>query len=219
MNRAQLTLSKAILAAKVRSSFARDGRIHLGYFSGTPSHNRDFRIVEQAIAELMDADDRIVLRVVGYVEPGDAFARHRQRLEVLPLQDFLNLQRVIGATEVNLIPLQDNVFTNCKSELKYFEAAAVGTVSVATPTHVYSRVIDDGQNGFLALAQSWDTALRTVVDTPKLEEVARAAADHAVERYSPESQAAAIRHAVLDALDVPPSRRDPAPKAAFTVPA
>ena len=69
-----------------------------------------------------------------------AAARVPERIEVCPLQDFVNLQRLIGEVEINIVPLQDNAFTNCKSELKYFEAAIVETVTVATPTYTFSRV-------------------------------------------------------------------------------
>jgi len=81
----------------------------------------------------------------------------------VPLQDFANLQREIGAVEVNLVPLQDNPFTNCKSELKWFEAAVVGTLTVASPTYAYSRIIDHGGNGWLAWSYTWETVLRDVL--------------------------------------------------------
>ena len=64
----------------------------------------------------------------------------------------MNLQRLIAEVEINISPLQNNLFTNCKSELKYFEAAIAGTITVATPTYAFSRAIVDGENGFLAKA-------------------------------------------------------------------
>ena len=62
-----------------------------------------------------------------------------------------------------------NLFTNCKSELKYFEAAIAGTITVATPTEPFARAIVDGENGFLATAWQWGDKLRAacaVVDNP-----------------------------------------------------
>jgi glycosyltransferase involved in cell wall biosynthesis len=85
---------------------------------------------------------------------------------MLPLQDFMNLQMLIGAAELNLIPLQDNSFTNCKSDLKYFEAAIVGTVSVATPTFAFRQSIRNGENGFLARAQEWASVLQGALASP-----------------------------------------------------
>ena len=53
------------------------------------------------------------------------------------------------------MPLQYNAFTNCKSELKYFEAAVVGTQTIASPMFTYARAIRHGENGYLAQAHQW----------------------------------------------------------------
>ena len=64
---------------------------------------------------------------------------------------------------MNLVPLQDNTFTNCKSELKWFEAAIVGGLTVASPTFTYRGVIEPGVNGWLAASHEWDVALREIL--------------------------------------------------------
>ena len=141
------------------SNWARDARIHIGYFSGSPTHARDFAIVAPAICRLLARDPRIVLRVVGFFNPGQEFRRYRDRIEFYPLQDFLNLQRLIAEVEINIAPLQDNTFTNCKSELKFFEAAICGTLTLATPTFSFRNSIAHGKTGFLVPSHAWDLAL------------------------------------------------------------
>lgn len=163
LNRVQQRKSSQIFAAKKGSTFDRDDKIYIGYFSGTLTHNRDFEIAAGALAELLDEDLRLVVRLVGFLEPQGAMLRHRDRIEIHPLQDFLNLQRLVGETEINIAPLQINAFTNCKSELKYFEAAIVGTLTIASPIFAFRKTIRQGQNGFLADAQDWGTKLRTAV--------------------------------------------------------
>jgi glycosyltransferase involved in cell wall biosynthesis len=201
MNREQMDISAEIWEAKERTGRARDHRIHLGYFSGTPTHNRDFALIAGPLARLMDEDERLTLRVVGFLDGvGSELARHRGRIETIPLQDFLNLQREIGQVEVNLVPLQDNVFTNCKSELKWFEAAAVGALTVAAPTYSYRRAIQHGKNGWLAPAYAWEDVLREVIRGgedvwPAVAARARADAEN---RFSWHSQTAAIRAALFD---------------------
>ena len=193
LNREQTDLSRAIMDAKRESGFARDGRIHLGYFSGTPTHNRDFEIVSDALARLMDDDPRLVVRVAGFMEGVGKLEKHRDRMEFFPLQDFLNLQRLLGESEVNLIPLQDNAFTNCKSELKYFEAAAVGAISVATPTGALRDAIVPGVTGYLATALEWEETLRAVIrNLDDHREMIDMAERDALDRYAPERQGSVI---------------------------
>jgi glycosyltransferase involved in cell wall biosynthesis len=201
MNREQMGVSTQVWDAKEQSGRARDGRIHLGYFSGTATHNRDFALIAGSLAQVMDEDERLTLRVVGFLDGiGPELDRHCGRIEMVPLQDFLNLQREIGRVEVNLVPLQDNVFTNCKSELKWFEAAAVGAVTIATPTYAFRHAIEHRENGWLAPAYAWEAVLREVIGGG--EDVwstiaARAHAD-AEKRFSWGNQTATIRAALFD---------------------
>jgi glycosyltransferase involved in cell wall biosynthesis len=197
LNRAQLELSAGLREARGEWSLSRDGSKALGYFSGTPTHNRDFALVEPAIEQLFLDDPSVSLRVVGFAPRSERLARFADRIETIPLQDFLNLQIAISGVEINLVPLQDNVFTNCKSELKYFEAAVVGTITVASPTYTLRGSISHGQNGFLARAQDWYEELSKVTSGLACSPlVAEAAAADAIRRYSPEAQAAAIRDAL-----------------------
>jgi glycosyltransferase involved in cell wall biosynthesis len=206
LNRDQIHLSNRLVAAKEASGYARDGYLHLGYFSGTPTHNRDFAIIEPALIKLLEEDDRIRLRVVGFLD-ADRLRARNDRVEFVPLTDFLNLQRLMAEVEINLVPLQDNVFTNCKSELKYFEAAAVGTVTVASPTIPFRGAIRHGQNGYLAFAQDWYAVLRQAIDAlADLPRLARTAASDALNRFTPEAQTDVLRDALAT---VAASRRRP----------
>jgi glycosyltransferase involved in cell wall biosynthesis len=203
LNQAQLDLSERIVTAKRSSRLLRDGRFHVGYFSGTPTHNRDFAIVEPALLQLLDELPRLSIRIVGFMDLSPSLRAYGDRIELLPLQDFLNLQRLIGEVELNVISLQDNEFTNCKSELKYFEAGVVGTPSVASPTYTLRRAIRHGENGFLSTAPAWYATLREAIeDLDRLDSIAEAAHDDALERYSPAAQASCLR-SVLEARTTP----------------
>lgn len=190
MNGAQLAYSAPIRVHKFSAECKRDGRIHLGYFSGSPTHNRDFELLQTAVLRLMAQDSRVILRVVGQLDLNDRFARYKDRVEVFPMQDVLNLQRLIAEVEINLVPLRNNVFTNCKSELKFFEAAAIGTVTVASPTFAFAAAIEDGVTGFLTAAHNWYETLERAVQSLDGDyfSIAERAAGVALERYVPERQ-------------------------------
>ncbi len=166
MNREQLAISQRLWAAKQASAWAADGPPMLGYFSGTPSHQRDYATVEPAIARLMERRPTLGLMLVGFIEPGPALARFGGRIQRQPFMDWINLQRLVASVEVNLMPLQANIFTDCKSPLKYFEAAAVGTVSVASPTVNHAACIQHGVNGRLARGHEWEQQIDAVLAAP-----------------------------------------------------
>jgi len=202
MNRAQLAYSDRLFEAKHARRFAREAHLHIGYFSGSPSHNRDFEIASPALGRLMANDPRIRLRVVGILEVKGPAAQYAERIERLPFQDYIRLQQLIASTEINLAPLQDNMFTNCKSELKYFEAAAAGTLTVASPTFVFAEAIDDGENGWLSANHQWDDKIAEAIaalddGAQAYERMAVAARDHAKRLFAWDKQYEAIRDVLL----------------------
>lgn len=163
LNPLQQEYSERLLKEKSDSNWCRNEKIHLGYFSGSPTHVRDFGVALPAIQRLMDSDPRVILRVVGFGAFNDEFARFGSRVEYFPLQDFISLQKVIAEVEINIAPLQENQFTNCKSELKFFEAAVCGTLTLASPTFAFKNSIQHGITGLLVPSYGWDDALKTAI--------------------------------------------------------
>jgi glycosyltransferase involved in cell wall biosynthesis len=164
MNREQVEISEQIMARKRRLSFDRRGPFVVGYFSGTPSHAKDFEVVADALSELLERSASASLRLAGHIELPRCLERHRQRIEFCEFRDYVNLQRLIGETELNIVPLQDNLITNCKSELKFFEAGAVGTLTIASPTRTYAKCIRNGVNGYLAKPYEWLDRIQQVME-------------------------------------------------------
>jgi hypothetical protein len=142
------------------------------------------------------------LRVVGQLDLSDRFTRYGDRVEVFPMQDVLDLQRLIAEVEINLVPLRNNVFTNCKSELKFFEAAATGTITVASPTFAFAAAIEDGRTGFLSAAQNWCQTLERAMQSLDGDyfSIANSAAELALERYAPERQSNTVAAVLFPAI-------------------
>jgi glycosyltransferase involved in cell wall biosynthesis len=103
-----------------------------------------------------------------------------------PFMSFLGLQSAIAEVDVNLSPLQSSPFTFSKSELKFFEAAVVGTITIASPTPVFSNAIQPGSTGFLAGASSWQQQLEAVnkLDPDARERIIQSARQSALEGFT-----------------------------------
>jgi glycosyltransferase involved in cell wall biosynthesis len=197
LNGLQLERSATIRRAKHESPPA-ERVTSIGYFSGTPTHNRDFELVSTALANVMTRHTDVRLLIVGFLDVGSALRGFGDRIDILPLTDFLTLQTLIGSTGLNIVPLQTNIFSNCKSELKYFEAAIVETPTLATPNYSLRLAIDDGVNGYLVDAYDWERRLeQAVCGDLDLAGVAERGLEHALRWYTPAAQVSAIRTAVL----------------------
>lgn len=57
-------------------------------------------------------------------------------------------EQTLYTSDIALLPLHDNKFNRAKSDLKFLECAACGTVALASPV-VYGNVVQDGENGMI----------------------------------------------------------------------
>lgn len=162
--------------------------VRLAYFSGTRTHDRDFAAIAPALAEVMEARQNVQLVCAGHLTVPPELARFARRIERVPFVSWQKLPSVLATVDVNLAPLEaDVLFCEAKSELKYFEAAIAGVVTIATPTEPFRRAITHGANGLLASTQAeWRAAMLSLVDDADLRgRLSRAALQHAYENYSP----------------------------------
>ncbi len=167
----------------------------VGYFSGSASHNRDYQIATEGLRAVLEAYPQAKLRIAGYLDIPAALEDFSTRIERLPFMDFLGLQRAIAEVTLNLSPIQHNVFAHSKSELKYFEAAAVGVPTVASPAPVFTETITHGDNGYLADAAQWsEVLLEALADTQNRNRVAERALAHVGEHYLAATMTPRITH-------------------------
>jgi glycosyltransferase involved in cell wall biosynthesis len=91
---------------------------------------------------------------------------------------------MMAKVDVNIAPLVVNEFTNCKSELKFFEAAVVETTTIASPTYTFSRAISDGENGFLAQPGKWLEKMEFLYNNSAVnQKVGKVARKYVIENY------------------------------------
>ena len=180
---------KASGDARARKHQAADsGGLSLGYFSGSHSHAKDFAVAAPEIADFLKSSPHSRLTVLGHLDLPAELEPVRGQVIRQGFLNFIELQSAVASVDLNLVPLQLSPFTFSKSELKYFEAAAVDTVTMASPTPLFSSIIDDGHNGFLAPAGTWGARLREFenLEGKSRRDIALAARNHALSRYSPE---------------------------------
>jgi glycosyltransferase involved in cell wall biosynthesis len=200
LNQEQIKVSKEIMERKSENKFCRTEDIHLGYFSGTPSHKFDFDILTDVLSEILGDNPRVRIRFVGFIDSPKFISRFGSRIDRFSLTDYQNLQFLIGQTEVNLVPLQNNNFTKCKSNLKIFEAAAVGSFSVASDVPELIESIDKIKLGLISRQSEWKSmiikAIQAVED-PEYSIIAAESSALALQHFSFERFGNAILNRLL----------------------
>jgi glycosyltransferase involved in cell wall biosynthesis len=192
VNQEQLEVSSAICANKPEAK-DREG-LSLGYFSGSPTHAKDFSVAEAGIAAFLSQSPYSTLTILGHLELPQQLANFGSRILEKPYMNYLELQSAIAEVDVNLVPLQLSPFTFSKSELKFFESAVVETLTLATPAPVFTASISDGHTGFLASASEWTSKLLEIekIGSPARRRIAGMAKKVALATFSPEAVASQL---------------------------
>jgi len=163
----------------VRPILREDGRIRVFYGSGTLAHNADFnRLAGQALTDLMQRYPHVDFVIVGHLRPSDELAAMGQRIIAYPfIPDVASYWSVLAACDINIAVLEPGPVADCKSEIKWLEAAVLQIPSVLSGTRTYREVVQDGVDGFIVEDQAeWRDALERLIVDPQLRSSMGAAA-------------------------------------------
>ena len=147
ISNAELELASKLSETAKKS---KDSFVYLAYFSGTPSHNKDFATITDALITIMQKYENTKLILAGPLEQENGLNEFKDRIIVLPLVPRGEHYRNIQKADINLVPLENTPFCEAKSELKFFEAGVLGIPTVAVRNETFSGAIEDGVTGFLA---------------------------------------------------------------------
>jgi glycosyltransferase involved in cell wall biosynthesis len=90
---------------------------------------------------------------------------------------------VLSQAKIAIAPLEPGIFADCKSEIKWIEAALFGIPCVVTPTQTYRDIITDGHDGcFAADPTQWYEVISRLVKDPVKRKSIGSAASHKVLR-------------------------------------
>jgi glycosyltransferase involved in cell wall biosynthesis len=202
LNSVQVSLSQS--AREQRRLRRNDSGARIGYFSGTRTHQADFRVVYPALMRLLHEQRSTRLVIVGHLDI-DAFpglAPVADQIDLLPICHWHELPALIASVDINIIPLEPTPFNEGKSNLKYYEAGLVETPSIASPTRILCDSITPGRNGLLARnTEEWYHGLKELIAQPDWRrQMGRNALEHVLQNYTPvviATEAAAVYRQIL----------------------
>jgi glycosyltransferase involved in cell wall biosynthesis len=213
------SLSKSLVAiAKTsvpRPPLPAGAPLTLFYGTGTRAHGADFRdLLAPALTRLMAERPEVRLVVCGYLDATGLAAKFPGRVDHVALVEDRDayLSQFLGV-DVNLAVLRPGTFNDCKSEIKWLEAAAFCVPSVVSDVMGYRETLRDGVDVVRVPPDpaAWYTALRSMVlDPPRRAAIGAAARERALELYDP----AKLGHRLIEglrALTFPPASMSESP--------
>jgi hypothetical protein len=204
-----LMLPELLEEARADAPSSLPGQLTLVYGSGTKAHKQVFLgTVLPALMKLKQKHPTLRIRVIGMTgEGGSSFDLAEPpaltQLEWLPATGYRDYLRQLHGAQISIAPLESNGATDCKSELKWFEAALLGAAIVVSPTAAYRQLLRDGEGAlFATTTDDWFLQLnRLVLDRPLRERLVGQARAKALEAFAPWANEPRWRD-LLQGLDV-----------------
>ena len=171
-------------------------RVRIFYGSGTKAHNADFnRLVAPALLDLMKRFPQVNLVIVGHLKPMAELNALIGRIFTFPfIPDVTTYWSMLASCDINLAVLETGAVADCKSEIKWLEAAVLQVPSIVSATRTYREILEDGRDGFLAASPSqWHQVLESlIVDGSLRASVGAKAREKALREYSVEKAASIL---------------------------
>ena len=138
------------------------------------------------------------LVVGGQIELSADFDELKDRVEKFEFVSWRKLPSLIANVDINLMPLEETFFHECKSENKWMEAALVKVPTIASWNHELANVIESGVTGYLCRENvEWEENLQKLIQSRELRnKIAENAHKRVLERYTVKS----VEQEVIDLL-------------------
>lgn len=133
------------------------------YFPGTASHNPDLQMIEEPLRKTLAANKHFKVLIAGPVKIPPTLSKHTNQIHKAEYVAFHELPSLMAKSRFVLAPLEETEFNQCKSGLKYFEAALAGCTVIATPI----PDIDRFESILLRKCSTqadWESALTTSIE-------------------------------------------------------
>jgi len=183
---------------------ANSNHIWIGYFSGSLTHNKDFSIVHKALIRILEKHKNVGLLLAGELDSSDELQIYSNRIVKKNTVGWRELPALIVEADINLAPLEDTLFNQCKSEIKWIEAALVRVPTVASKIGAFDRMIEDGVTGILCdnITDVWYNKLESlIINQNKRKEIANNAYSYVIDNCTTSGTADEYKDFITKAME------------------
>lgn len=172
----------------LKKEFCRNSKVNILYLSGTKTHLKDYSVISGILIKLaQNYPDRFSLSFMGKLEDQTSiFSLLGLQCQYIPFLSFHDMINKIGEYDLVLVPLEDTIFNNAKSNIKFIESASQGVPIIASAVDEYVLSIQHGSNGWLCQNdKEWYETLEAILlHMDILPAVALRAYESALSEYS-----------------------------------
>ncbi|QDP01939.1 glycosyltransferase family 1 protein [Thalassotalea sp. PS06] len=148
------------------------------YLPGTSHHSHDFQRIASPLSTFLIRHPDVTLEVIGDMSVDESAFPQGQFVR-RGYVAFEELPDLIATSWLTLAPLEDNVFNQCKSGLKFWESGLLGVPAICSPIDDISRFKNKGLM-LCSTDQEWLAALEQMTDEASYQTACADAEDRAL---------------------------------------
>ena len=128
-----------------------DFRLSLLIADGSKTHLYDLSTVILELLSFLKSHQDVQLTLLGLNLDNSRFLKKAlgRQLRVIPRVSYDEMLYIYSINDLLIVPLDLNIFNECKSNIKFIEAATVRKPCLVRDIYEFSKDITDGKNGLL----------------------------------------------------------------------
>ena len=176
-------LSEKALIKKLNNTIKEN--IIIGYFSGSISHNPDLEMIKPALVKILKEFKNVKFVIYGKINT-DLSDEFPNQVKIKSFKNWRKLPKIISNIDINIAPIEYNIFNEAKSENKWVEAALVKIPTVSSNFGAFKNVIQNKKTGFKCTNNhQWYKALKILINNEDLrKEIGENAFNYCKNKYN-----------------------------------
>lgn len=140
-------------------------------FSATSPQAPDLLCIEKALFRVAERyGNNVAFSLMGHATPGVATLPGFRSVDFQ--KDYVSYGKALSSSgiDIAIVPLQDNRFNSCKSNIKWLEYSACGIAGIYADLPPYNTSVEHGTSGVLVNddPDNWFQAMCLLIDHPEL---------------------------------------------------
>ena len=138
--------------------------IIMGYFSGSITHNPDIEMIKKPLIKILREFKNVQLLLFGILDFPNFLEDFHSQVIIKNFGSWTELPKFISNIDINLAPIETNIFNAAKSENKWVEAAMVKVPTVASNFGAFKEAIQHNETGLLCSnMEDWYISLKSLI--------------------------------------------------------
>ncbi|MFM8443024.1 MAG: glycosyltransferase [Methylococcus sp.] len=164
-------------------------RTTIFYGSATKAHKQCFyEVCLPALFDILNQYPHVDLHLVGYFDDLPVKLLEAKRIVLLePTSNYLDYLQLLKKADISIAVLERSRATDCKSEIKWLEAASFAIPSIVSPTASYQLALEnDNTVLFAETTEEWfEQCSRLIEDAALREQIGLNARELAFQNFNP----------------------------------